>query len=90
MIFATAHSRSTRTLQLAGWLAAVTILFGVATPVAAQTVANGTLLVASPELSDPNFARAVVLVLRHDDEGTIGIILNRPTNLVAGDDLSRA
>jgi putative transcriptional regulator len=40
------------------------------------------LLVASPQLADPNFARAVVLVLRHDDDGTIGIVLNRPTNLV--------
>ena len=28
------------------------------------------------------FARSVVLVLRHDDEGTIGVVLNRPTNLV--------
>ena len=43
---------------------------------------TGSLLVASPELSDPIFARAVVLVLRHDDEGTIGVVVNRPTNLV--------
>ena len=53
-----------------------------AAPVAAQTVGNGTLLVASPAFTDANFAKAVVLVLRHDENGTIGIMLNRPTSLV--------
>jgi putative transcriptional regulator len=36
------------------------------------------LLVASPQLMDPNFARTVVLVTEHNDEGAMGIILNRP------------
>jgi putative transcriptional regulator len=59
------------------------IAFGfVAPPVVAQTIGNGTLLVASPQLTDMNFARAVVLVLRHDENGTLGLVLNRPTNLV--------
>lgn len=40
---------------------------------------TGRLLVASPALADPNFDRAVVLVLDHDDEGTLGVVLNRPT-----------
>jgi putative transcriptional regulator len=48
----------------------------------AQTVSNGTLLVASPQLTDVNFAHAVVLILQHDENGTIGVMLNRPTNLV--------
>ena len=39
---------------------------------------TGQLLVASPSLEDPNFARAVVLLLAHGDEGALGIILNRP------------
>jgi putative transcriptional regulator len=47
----------------------------------AAGVADGTLLVASPELADPNFSHSVVLVLRSDDNGTIGVILNRPTTL---------
>jgi putative transcriptional regulator len=55
---------------------------GVTGLATAQSLATGSLLVASPELSDPMFARAVVLVLRHDDQGTIGVVLNRPTNLV--------
>jgi putative transcriptional regulator len=39
------------------------------------------VLIASPELEDPNFARTVVLVIRNDTNGTIGVILNRPTTL---------
>lgn len=64
------------------WLAlAAGILGAGALPAAAQDIANGSLLVAAPELTDPNFAKSVVLVLRHDNEGTIGVVLNRPTNL---------
>jgi putative transcriptional regulator len=36
----------------------------------------GRLLVAPPQLSDPNFAGAVVLVLMHDDNGAFGLVLN--------------
>jgi putative transcriptional regulator len=38
----------------------------------------GQLLVASPEIGDPRFDRAVVLVLQHNREGAIGIVINRP------------
>jgi putative transcriptional regulator len=61
---------------------AAAVACGVTGPAIAQSLATGSLLVASPELSDPMFARSVVLVLRHDDQGTIGVVLNRPTNLV--------
>jgi putative transcriptional regulator len=40
---------------------------------------RGTLLVASPALVDPNFARTVVLITEHGDEGTMGVVLNRPS-----------
>lgn len=42
---------------------------------------RGRLLVATPDLADPNFARAVVLVLEHGSEGALGVILNRPSDL---------
>lgn len=43
---------------------------------------NGRLLAASPKLGDPNFRRAVVLIVEDDsDEGTLGVILNRPTDV---------
>lgn len=46
---------------------------------------TGRLLVATPALADPNFARSVVLLLDHDDEGSLGVILNRPTPVGVGD-----
>lgn len=82
MITATRARARRGTFKLAAWLTAATLACGLATSAAAQTISNGTLLVASPELADPNFARAVVLVLRADDDGAIGVVLNRPTNLV--------
>jgi len=41
----------------------------------------GRLLVAGPRLVDPNFFRTVVFVCRHDDEGALGLVLNRPTGI---------
>jgi len=42
----------------------------------------GRLLVATPMLGDPNFRRAVVLVVEHEqEEGTLGVVLNRPTQV---------
>ncbi|MFD5428983.1 YqgE/AlgH family protein [Streptomyces sp. NPDC127084] len=46
---------------------------------------TGRLLVATPALADPNFDRAVVLLLDHDEEGSLGVVLNRPTPVVVGD-----
>ncbi|HVF20105.1 MAG TPA: YqgE/AlgH family protein [Mycobacteriales bacterium] len=43
---------------------------------------TGRLLVATPALLDPNFARTVVLLLDHDEDGTVGVVLNRPTDLM--------
>lgn len=43
-----------------------------------QSNAQGLLLVASPALKDPNFFRAVVLMVQHNDEGALGLVLNRP------------
>lgn len=39
---------------------------------------TGRLLVASPDLLDPNFRRAVVLVVEHSAEGALGVVLDRP------------
>lgn len=50
---------------------------------------TGRLLVATPALADPNFDRAVVLLLDHDEEGTLGVVLNRPTSVGVGDVLER-
>jgi putative transcriptional regulator len=40
---------------------------------------RGKLLIASPSLVDPNFARTVVLVTEHTEDGAMGVVLNRPS-----------
>lgn len=42
-------------------------------------VSPGSLLVATPRLSDPNFRRSVIYLIAHNDRGTIGIVINRPS-----------
>ena len=43
--------------------------------------AKGRLLVASRNLLDPNFAETVVLLLAHEAGGTMGVVINRPTDV---------
>lgn len=43
----------------------------------------GLLLVAAPTLEEP-FHRAVILLLEHDESGTLGVVLNQPTTLDVG------
>src|SRR5262245_12398823 len=45
----------------------------------------GRLLVATPALGDPNFARSVVLLLEHNSSGSLGVIINRPTELAVAE-----
>jgi putative transcriptional regulator len=42
---------------------------------------KGRLLVATALLGDPNFERTVVLMLEHNEEGALGVVLNRPSSL---------
>ena len=42
---------------------------------------NGIFLVAKPGLVDPNFRQTVVLVTQAQDYSTVGVIINRPTDL---------
>lgn len=46
-----------------------------------ETLGQGCLLVASPELLDPNFVRSVVFVIAHDAGGSFGLVLNRPLDV---------
>lgn len=49
-----------------------------------QAFSPGDLLVAVPQLADPNFRRTVVLLLHHDDDGALGVVLNRPLTVDVG------
>jgi putative transcriptional regulator len=50
-----------------------------------DTSLRGKLLVASPALVDPNFARGVVLITEHSDDGAMGVVLNRPSETEVGE-----
>lgn len=42
-----------------------------------------SLLVAMPQLADPNFHRSVVALVEHSGEGTFGLVVNRATSILA-------
>jgi putative transcriptional regulator len=46
---------------------------------------RGKLILASPTLIDPNFARTVVLIAEHTEEGAMGLVLNRPADSTVSD-----
>ena len=46
---------------------------------------KGHLLVATPDLMGPFFMRTVILMLEHNEEGALGVILNRPTEATITD-----
>jgi putative transcriptional regulator len=48
-----------------------------ATP-AENTSLAGQLLIASPEMEDPRFDHAVILIVQHNESGALGIMINRP------------
>lgn len=42
---------------------------------------KGHLLVASPKLKEKTFFRSVILLVQHDDRGSMGLILNKPLDV---------
>jgi putative transcriptional regulator len=50
-----------------------------------SSLETGVLLVASPSLDDPNFHHSVLLIIEHGKGGTVGLILNRPTDVLLSD-----
>lgn len=45
----------------------------------------GSLLIAHPGLLDPNFRRTVLMITDHNKEGSLGLVLNRPTGRTLGE-----
>jgi putative transcriptional regulator len=71
---------------LIGWIMAIALLIpgipsaGIerhASP--ALKISKGVFLIADPRLNDPNFRESVILMTRHGGDGSIGVIVNRPT-----------
>ncbi|WP_108211260.1 YqgE/AlgH family protein [Pontibacter mucosus] len=46
---------------------------------------SGSILISEPYLGDPNFERSVILLCSHEEEGSFGLVLNRPSNLHLSD-----
>src|SRR3954469_13914283 len=46
---------------------------------------RGSLLIAGPTLLDPNFVRTVVLIGEHNEDGALGVVLNRPSETTVGE-----
>lgn len=53
------------------------------------TPLSNHLLIALPALSDPNFARTVALICQHDDNGAMGVVVNRASEYTLGEVLSQ-
>lgn len=53
--------------------------------VAIDLTLTGQLLVAAPSLRNSPFERTVVLMLSHDEDGALGVIVNRPTDVAVDD-----
>ena len=54
-----------------------------------STYFNNQFLIAMPELADPNFAQTVTLICEHNQEGALGIVINRPAELSLGEVLDQ-
>jgi putative transcriptional regulator len=77
----------TKVFLLAGLLTIPTTPPLAANEFAPSSVQKGVLLVASPSLNDPNFHHSVVLILEHGPGGTLGVILNRSTDVLLSEAL---
>lgn len=56
---------------------ALCLIAGVADAAAPEPPLAGELLVAAPDLADPNFSRTVVVMVEHDASGAMGLVINR-------------
>jgi putative transcriptional regulator len=84
--YARPHStppRFRRALMALAALALPALLLGAVAPSATEPPTAppslaGQLLIATPEMRDPRFDHAVILVVRHDQQGALGIVINMP------------
>ena len=67
--------------MLRAFLLAAALALAGAASAQQSDAANGIFLIAKPGLLDPNFRQAVVLVTQAQDYSTVGVIINRPTQM---------
>jgi len=71
-----ARNSTVRSLSAAAIFAA--LLLAPAAEPADTASLTGQLLIASPTIGDPRFSHTVILMVKHDSEGALGIVINRP------------
>jgi putative transcriptional regulator len=49
------------------------------------TYLSGHLLIAMPAMTDPNFVRTVTYICEHNEDGALGIVINRPLEIDLGE-----
>lgn len=54
-------------------------------PMQGTTSLKHHFLIAMPQMGDPNFAQTVTYICEHNDEGAMGIVINRPIEITLGD-----
>jgi putative transcriptional regulator len=93
ILFKKPENRLMRVYVRSGWRmllvvsAALAIAAGAASPglalqQAADDLTPGTFLIAPRKAADPSFAGTVVLLVRIDDSGALGLVINRPTDVM--------
>ena len=73
--------------RTAVWMVTFALAVAATAHAAQPASVAGRLLVATEDMKDPRFVRAVIYVVRHDETGALGLILNRPLARVAVADL---
>ena len=63
--------------RTAAQIAIVIAMHGTAATAAERSLA-GQLLVATSEMKDPRFAETVIYLVKHSDEGAVGLVINKP------------
>lgn len=56
-------------------------------PISDDSTLKGKILVAMPNMGDPRFAKGVLLMMEHNDEGAMGVLINKPLEAVKLRDL---
>jgi len=72
------------------WLARLVVIAIVtysATAIPAERFFAGQLLVASNEMNDPRFAESVIYMVKHDDAGAFGLVINKPVGKASFEEL---
>ena len=74
----------TRPQRFRGSMAVLFLLCAIGVSLAQPVIIEGTrnltgqLLVAAPEMNDPNFSQTVIYMIEHDEKGAMGLVVNRP------------